>query len=477
MDVRTKVLSALRWTATARLFGQLASWAITIFVIRILSPADYGLMAMAAVIMSFLYLINNLGLDAVLIHKESISEQTKRQVFGITIILNLAIFLLLYFSASWVAGFYAEPGLVLIIQVLAIQFIFLVFETLPQSKLERELDFKQRSIVDFATMVVGSITSLSMALSGMGVWSLVIGHLANIGTRMIGLNYIAPCWCWPSFSLRGMRGHLRFSSLVSTDRMLWWVFAETDKFVGGKILGKELLGIYAVANHLASLPINKIAGLINSVAFPAFSRVQDQPERIKSYFLKALRTMSVVAFPVFLGIASTSEDIVLLFLGEKWAAAALPLMILGLVMPIRMLSTTLPPVLWGTGKPSVSAGNYLIAAIAMPVAFVVGANWGVVGLAMAWLFAYPLVFAISLYRTAKAIGVTVRDFSYVTRGPAFAAITMFALVMVLKGFAIGTSGQIIHLLQLAVLGAFTYLGVLFMVDKFSLTETIGLLRS
>ena len=251
MDIRNKVMTALKWTAAARFMGQLVSWVVTIVVIRLLSPSDYGLMAMAVVLISFLTLLNSLGLDAVLVQKKDLNEKTRRQIFGVVIVVNIVFTAMLFFGAPYVAGFYNEPRLTLILQVLSAEFIMLIFETLPQSQLERDIDFKHRSIAEFVTMIIGSLTTLVLALLGFAVWALIWGMLVMTATRMIGLNLIARNLVWPSFSLKGMMKNLSFGCFVTTDRGLWFLFSETDKFIGGRLLGKRLMGYYAVASHLA----------------------------------------------------------------------------------------------------------------------------------------------------------------------------------------------------------------------------------
>ena len=317
-------MSALRWSAAARFLGQAVSWAITILVIRLLSPGDYGLMAMAMVLVSFLVLLNTLGLDAVLVQDKALDEQMRRKIFGIVIVANVLFFLLLFLGAGVVADFYGEPVLAPIVRVLSLQFLLLIFETLPQAKLERDIDFARRSVVDFATLVLGSLTTLALALAGQGVWALIWGTLATNATRMLGLNLIARNLVWPSFDWRGMRKHLVFGGFVTGDRGLWFLFSESDKLIGGKLLGHQLLGYYAVASQVASLPIHKITGLLNSVAFPAFSHAHahTSQETVQGYLLKATRIIGIAAFPVFFGISCTAEPIIACLLGEKWLPAA-----------------------------------------------------------------------------------------------------------------------------------------------------------
>jgi O-antigen/teichoic acid export membrane protein len=470
MDIRLKVLTALSWTATARFISQLFSWIITIVVIRLLSPSDYGLMAMAVFSLSFLYLLNTFGLDAVLVQKRDLDAITRRQVFGILIFLNMFFFFLLFLAAVPIAKFFSEPRLVAMIRVLSFQFVILIFETLPRSQLEREIDFKKMSIVDLITMMLGSLITLILAFAGFGVWALVGGSLATVTTRTVGLNFIAPCWCWPSFSLRGMRQSMSFGGFATVDRGLWFLFSETDKFIGGKLLGKDLLGFYAVASHLASLPITKVAGLINAVAFPAFAKVQDDLEKAGSYLLKAVRVMSIVVFPVFLGMSSVAPEMVELFLGDKWQDASLPLQILSLVMPLRMVSILLPPLLWGIGRPQVSATNYLIAALVMPAAFYVGAGWGPAGLAFAWLSAYPVVFLVSVIRAMRVIKLAAKSFIVAMVRPALASVGMYGAVMAAKAYPVMEMSIIAEFVLLVVLGALAYTALTMLVNRAGIHE-------
>tara|TARA_B100001540_G_scaffold315147_1_gene341694 strand:- start:1349 stop:2788 length:1440 start_codon:yes stop_codon:yes gene_type:complete len=479
MEIRSKVMSALRWSAAARLFGQLFSWVITIAVIRLLSPEDYGLMAMGTVLVAFLFGLNTLGLDAVLVQQKALGEHTRRQVFGVVILANVGFFLLLYCGAGHAARFYGHPELAPVLQVLSLQFPLLIFETLPLSQLERDIDFARRSVVDFVTLVVGSLTTLLLALLDYGVWALVWGMVANTASRVLGLNLISRALVWPSFSFRGMGRHLRFGSFVSTDRGLWFVFSESDKFIGGKLLGGQALGYYAVASQLASLPIQKVSGILNAIAFPAFSQAHAQTghDKVRDYLLTATRLLAIAAFPVFLGIAATAESIIAVLLGDKWLPAAPLLQVLALVMPFRLLGNVFPPLLWGVGSPAISASNYLLAALLMPLAFVIGAGWGVLGLACAWLAMYPLVFLVTARRACRRVGVDAVGFARQLWRPLLAAGVMYAAVRLSTPWLPGNSADWGHLGLQVVLGVASYGAVMLLLDRASLAETLRLLRA
>src|SRR5713101_2089561 len=472
VDIRTRVLIALRWTAMSKFLGQLVSWTVTLYVIRILSPEDYGLMAMATVPIALFYLLNTAGLDAVLVQKQDLSDHLRAQIFGIVIVLNLLIFIVCLGPAPWIAAFYREPRLTAIIRILALQFILLPVETLPQAQLEREINFGRRSIVELVTIVAGSLMALTLARAGFGVWTLVWGSLTTTAIRMAGLNLIQRSLCWPRFSLGGMKTDLLFGRAATVDRALRFALADTDRFIGGRFFGNTLLGYYAVANDLASLPINKLTGLINSIALPAFAKAQSGPGGARAALLTMTRLMSLLAFPFFLGISSIAPEMSALLLGPKWQAATVPLLLLSLVMPLRMLMNALQPFLWGVGRPDTSVSIFLIGALSMPIAFLVGAQWGPVGLSLAWALAYPVVFLVSIAHARTLSGVLVTDILRTMERPILASLLMYAVVFGVKHYvAFGQSEHVLHLVSLVLVGAVTYIGSMLVLDRGACRES------
>ena len=283
---------------------------------------------------------------------------------------------------------------------------------------------------------------------------------------MVGLNLAQRSLCWPRFSLEGMKSDLLFGRSVTVDRALRFTLADSDRFIGGKLFGNTLLGYYAVANDLASLPINKLTGLINSIALPAFAKAQLTPAGARSYLLTVTRLMSLLAFPFFLGMSSIAPELTALLLGPKWQAAAVPLQLLSLVMPLRMLMNAFQPFLWGVGRPDTSASTFLIGALTMPVAFLVGAQWGPVGLSLAWALVYPLVFLVSIAYAQSLTGVLVRDILGTMGRPILASLFMYALVFTAKNYAVfGQSAGVLHLAQLVLLGAVTYTCAMLVLDR------------
>ena len=472
--VGAKVLSALRWSAATRLVGQAASWAMTVFVIRLLSPSDYGVLAMAVILPTALYLLNDLGLDVVLVQRLAPGEEFRRQVFGVVIAVNLLCALILITTAPLVAAFFSEPILVPILRVLSLQFLLLIFETLPRARLEQGLDFRSQSLISLGANWLAGLTTLALASTGWGVWALVWGRLVSTAATTLALNVAAPSLCLPSFSLAMVRRALSFGGIVTLERGAWQLFTDADKVIGGRLWSDATLGLYSVAQDLATMPMHRTGGLISSIGLPAFSQVQDRLDDMRFYLLKATRITSVLSFPIFIGLAVTAPEAVAVLLGAKWPAAAPLLQIIALIMPLRMVSILLPPALWSIGRPGISAGNVLIAALIIPSACLVGAQWGAMGMAMAWLGAYPLVFGITLQRSGGVLGLGVPDFARAMRAPALASLAMAGVVIGTRYLLPEHAGAVARLLVLVPAGALTYLAALLGLERGALRETAQL---
>ena len=199
MDVGGKAMMGLRWLGGAKLAGQVFSWVMTIVVIRLLTPADYGLMAIAVLFVHFLMLLNEMGLSSVLIQKAKLDDDVVRQIFALIIIVNVTFFLLLFVSAPLIAGFFDEERLTPMIRVLAVLFLISIFEIIPVALLERDLDFKMKSLVFLGSSVGGGLITLTLAFTGFGVWSLIGGNLASTILKTVGINMVSPYYHWPKY--------------------------------------------------------------------------------------------------------------------------------------------------------------------------------------------------------------------------------------------------------------------------------------
>ncbi|MEM9386279.1 MAG: lipopolysaccharide biosynthesis protein [Pseudomonadota bacterium] len=477
-NVGAKVVSGFRWLALGRLASQAGTWVVTLVVIRLLAPEDYGLMAMATMVIGFFALFEEFGMGAALTQRSELEEGVAGKVFGVVITTNACAALVLLAIAAPVARFFEEPRLVDIIHVLTLRFPLLALISVPQAMLARRMQFKRKATVEFLAMITGSLVSLGLALSGAGVWALVWGSVGATIVRATGMNLAVRFFEMPRFSLRGMREVVTFGGQLTVNRILWYFYAQADVFVIGRLLGKEVLGVYAVAMQLAKLPMQKLGAIVNEVGFAGFSRLQSDREEIARQFVRAASLISVFAFPVFFGISSVAPELVLVVLGPGWTDAILPLQLLSLVCPIRMLNQVLNSALLGVGRADLCLRNTVVLAVVLPLGFVFGARYGLAGVCWVWLLGFSLCFGVILLWSLPVLGVAVMRYLGATMGVGLSATAMWGSVTLARegAEAAGFNAGLMLLLALVVTGAAAFALLAFTLHRSSVDLVLRLVR-
>ncbi|MCL2656171.1 MAG: lipopolysaccharide biosynthesis protein [Betaproteobacteria bacterium] len=424
---------ALRWLAAGRLAAQTLSWAITILVIRLLTPADYGLAAMVSTVSTLITLVAEFGFGVALIQAREISREQSANVFGAAIVFGILSSLVMMALAPVAVTFYGEARLAHIVPVTAASFSIAALATLPDAQLRRELRFRALSFIDFISALTGGLTTLALAFQGKGVWALVYGPLAANTARVIVLHIIIPDRIMPRFQLRKAFQIIRFGGQITIARFATYLVTQSDILIAGRFLGKDAVGYYSVALDLAMLPLSKIMNIVNQAALPTLSKMdRETSDDQRPKLLDALRRVGYVIFPGIWGIAAVAPWLVPGFLGPKWASAILPLQIVCAILPIRMVSTLVSTAITSFGRADIELRNGLTAMFIFPLAFFAGVHFGVVGLAGAWCIALPLNLFITLFRSKKVLG-----FGHFEIGMALSRPAMYSGLMVILVYGTG----------------------------------------
>lgn len=478
MNLRSQALSGFRWTASVRLASQVLTWAITLVVIRLLTPADYGLLAMATVFVAFLAMFSEFGLGAAVVQKADVDEILLRRIFGVILIIHFSLAALLMLSAPLIGAFYDEPRVIPVIRVLSLQFVLAGFAVIPDAQLQRRMEFRNRSLLDLSGAIVASFTTLAMAFSGAGVWALVAGSILSQVWKTIGINWLSPFRHWPDFSVKGLRSLLRFGGHISAAQVFWMFYSQVDMLICAKLLGKEVLGFYSVAMHLASLPSQRISGLVNQVAFPTFSRMQHDLPKVGANVLLGVRILSFFAFPVLWGMSSIAPEMVEVMLGAKWATSVVPLQVLALIIPLRLVANFVQVAIQGVGRSDVVLRNAIWASLIAPVAFFIGANWGgLLGLSLAWLVVSPLVVVQGMMRGLPVLGLRLGGLVISMMPAAGAGLIMYGAVTATRHLLLVEQGGVLRLCVLIAVGALAYCAVSLGLNRKGAKEVIEMLRS
>lgn len=474
MSVEKQTVHALKWASVGKLAGQVISWAVTLAVLRLLSPEDYGLMAMVSVIVSILANIAELGLGASIVQAPKLATKELQQANGLVMLINLAAFAVLLIAAPLVGHFFGDDRLTILVRVASLQFVLNALSTVPQAIAYRDMDFRRLAWIELAAVILASVATLVLAWLGAGVWALVIGSLVQLAARTVLL--LQRGFVRPSFSLAGMRQFLAFGGAVTLSRLAWQVVSQSDVLIAGRLMTPAAVGLYSISLHVATLPMQKIMGIINQVAFPAVARMQDDMERLRRRLLEASRIMTVVSIPVLWGISSVAPEFVRLVMGGKWLGGIFPLQVICLVVPFRMLNAVFATAVLGIGRAGLNVHNTAVSMAVLPICFLVGTHWGVNGLACAWLIAVPLVFTFNFPRMAGAFGLTVRDVGRAVWTPVVAGAAMTGSVYACR-LLTPDLPDLARLALLIAVGASVYAFTLEMINREIRPELLRIFRA
>jgi O-antigen/teichoic acid export membrane protein len=458
-----QAITGLKWSASAKLVTQVVAWAVTVLVIRLLTPADYGLMALSAVVLSILSGIAELGLGASVIQSRDLSETDLRRVAGALLVLNVVCFVAAVISAPLIASVFGHPELEPIVQVAALQLVLNAFAAIPEALAYRHMRFGWLAIIDIATGLTTSAATLGLALTGAGVWALVFGALLGCSVRTVLLLAIGG-FVRPSFKIGGIGRLLRFGGAWSGARFAWQLTYQADVLIAGRFLAEEAVGAYSVAVQLANMPLQKVMAIVNQVAFPAIARLQEELPRLRRQLLYGIRLLAFAAVPCLWGLGAVAPELVDVVLGEQWLVVVLPLQLIAIVTPLRMLSTLLATATAGLGRADVELVNTLVSLAVFVGAYLIGVRFGVGGLAAAYVAGSVVSFVLNVPRTLRVVGLSLAEIGAAARGSAFAGALMIAVVTATR-LGLADMDESVRLPLLIGIGAAVYVGTQYLLDR------------
>ncbi|WP_066673825.1 MULTISPECIES: lipopolysaccharide biosynthesis protein [unclassified Sphingomonas] len=473
-SLHAQVRSAVFWRTGTQILGQAIAWLSTFVVIRLLDPADYGLFAMTQVVLFLLNMLNGYGLANAVIQKAEVTRRDLRQLMGMLVLLNLSLALVQLLLAPVAAAYYRQPVVADLLHVQALLYLTTPFSAFGYALLARQMRFDAQSKVNLASAVLGALAAIGGASLGWGVWTLVYAPLVLFGTRAVGMTIATRTLVMPSFDFRGAGAMARFGGLVAASQLLGFLQFQADVLIAGRLFAPEAVGFYTTGLFLAQLFNNKFLPALNEISFSAYARIKSDPLAPGRALVRSVRLIMIVAMPFYFGLAVTAEPVVALVLGPKWLGAAPLVQLIALAMPAMTVQMLLQPASDAIGRPGIAAGNSAIGAVIVPLAFLVGAQWGVTGIAASWLVAYPLLLLICARRTLPVLGVTGMQ---VVRAaaPAVIAACAMALIVTLADSALAAPAAF-RLPLLIALGAASYAGWLAVFARSTVVELMALVR-
>jgi polysaccharide transporter, PST family len=400
----------MMWVGLFRWSAQLLSWGATLAVLRILTPADYGIVGMTTYFVGLASVLSEFGIGSAVIAARELTLPMKRQLNLFALGLGLAGSLAALAAAAPLSRYFAEPALVLVMPVLGTVFVIDSLRAVPQAVLSRDLAYRQAASADFVRAVTSALIVLLLAVLGAGYWSLVAGIVGGSLAASVWVLARHPIgWVRPRWA--ELRGMLRYCRHILVGRLAWQGYQNADFVVAGKMLGVDALGSYNVAWTIASLPGDKLITIVNAATSPFFASLQTKPDILRHYFLRVTGLLCLALFPLLFGFLLVADLAIPVVLGQQWQGAIAPARALVFYAALQSISALIATLLIAIGRADVSMRNSLLCLLLLPPGFVLGGRLGgSVGIALVWACSYPLVIAMPLRAALRFLDIRLRTY-------------------------------------------------------------------
>lgn len=327
-NLKNRAKKGFIWNTVERLVTNGIQFILTVILARLLSPDDYGIIAMPAIFLAIAQVFIDSGFANALIRKPDLNEQDLSTAFYFNVLVGIGSYLILFFSSPLIADFFNTPILSKLLKVTALVVFLNSLGIVQQAVLTKKMDFKSQAVISAISTFVSGAIGVWMAYNGYGVWALVFQQVSAALLRVAMLWIYGrwkPLWIWSRESF----GYLwNFGSKVIIIGLLDTIFNNVYAFVIGKKYNAKDLGNYTRAQQFADLPINNINSIVQKVTLPLLSEIQDDNTRLSSIYLKLIEMSSLLVVPLMFGLAAMANPLIISLLGKEWEGCVLLFQIL-----------------------------------------------------------------------------------------------------------------------------------------------------
>ncbi|MAT52325.1 MAG: hypothetical protein CMK32_14200 [Porticoccaceae bacterium] len=424
-DINKQIIKGSAWTISFRVIEKFVSIISTIILARLLVPEDFGIVAIAMMVVALMELMRAFGFESALIQNQSANDDHYNTVWTFNIVAALVIAIAVYLSAPLFANFFEEPALTNVLRVLAISVLLSGFENVGIINFRKDLKFNK----DFNYMVVKRLISFSVTISLAVIlrnyWALIIGTVIT-KFLVVSYSYIIHPYK-PKLSLRKTRELSSFSFWLFINNLLLFAIHKVPQAIIGKLGGSSQLGLFSLSRDITYATTTAIVMPINRAAFPGYSKLSHDGKALKDSLLGTLGVIALIITPAAAGISAIAPLMVPVVLGEKWLEA-IPIMQILAFSGLFFALANVNAVYLALGRPFIIARISLFRlCVYLPTMVIATREYGVVGAAWSLLMTGILILPATYTPIAKILGIRIREFTALFARPAISALIMYAV--------------------------------------------------
>jgi len=406
----SQVLKSFLYSGLGSTLGKIINVVALFVVLKLITVEAFGIASIVLAIFAVVQAVTELGLGVAIVQADKLTRREIDSLFWLSLILSGIIYALIYFSAPLAAYFYEQPLLTPLIQVHGLIIIIFTFYLVPRNILKKDLHFKEIAIIDNLALFSSSGIMLTLAYLDFGAWAIILGEVGNRFGQLILAQYFYPYWPKFQFNYEEIKERVKFGLYATGSRLLYNLYSNADYLIVGRIFGAEAVGIYTLAFRIVSDTVKTLTSNLNEVAYPAFSKLQNDLERLKKYFFTICRGSLLLFSLALILVAIYIEDLLLLGGYTEWLDAVPLVHLFAAVAILRTISPIIPQLLNALGQARLNFYYSLSNAIIMPIAFIIGAKYGLIGVGWSWVIAFPFVVSVLFYFGSRELKLSFPSF-------------------------------------------------------------------
>lgn len=458
-----KIMASFGWVALAKYSNAGLGLLTTLILAKLLSPDDFGLVAIASMLIQVLYTFKDMGIAQALIYQKDDIENAASTAFWLMIAFNFAIFLIAVAISPLAADFYNNRLVMPVVILLSSNLMWNAIRAVPNALIRKNIDFHKLIVPEVVPVVVGSIVSISMAYMGYGVWSLVVRSMLVSGLGVILIWFFTPFKPKLIFDVQSAKILFKYGKYIVGSSVFFVALYNIDKFYISKFGGIAMLGFYELAIRIANLPVTEFSHLVGSVMFPVLSRLNQDMEALANSFLKTIEYSSMISMPMAIGISAYGPPLIDCIYGETWRPMAIPLQIVAGYALLRAMSTIIHDTFKACGKPVLMQRFVIFRLILIGILGIPTIqHFGLVGLSSLLVITYFIAFLLEAYVISRLLKFRMRSLTKTILLPFFTSallipgsyillkhfLPMTTLMPILFGIAVSGSCYVIAILTI-----------------------------
>lgn len=478
-NIGVQATQAAGWATVGTIGAALLTTVSTVVLARLLSVEAMGLAALSLLIVGFFEIITDLGLGAALIQRNKFDKFYLNTVFWSATLFSIVLYCIIVGTASYTAALVNQPKLIEILPVAGFVLIIGSLKVVPYNLMAKELRFDQRAKAELLSTLVGMCVTIALAVANFSYWSIIIGLIVRSAVLSLVVLLFVNWLPGTATDRKSFTQLLNVGLPLVGSRVLWYGYVKASTLIVSRALSPTALGHFTMAGTIVDIVAGRIGGVVNQVCFPVFAKLQNDPTRRRTAFLRVTTICAVIMTPLLVGMIMVADVAIPLIFTEKWSPMIAVFKVLCILGLATVITSTAPWMMVSLQKQKEVLKFDACCFVLIPFSVFLAIEFGMVAAASAHLVSYVIIMSALHARLFKLINVSIRDYTNALKPAAGMAVVLILTISLLKAllFRIPEQSDLLVLTLCIFVGAVASVSYLFFIHRKTTYELVQIVNS